>query len=109
MSVRCLTIKYTTRKGLFVLCAQFGAVHNRRGELKTRFLKRRRVRYGSVETGAQCAPLRVGVNIAHRGDLLIHRSRGPPSPLGKANVLRTSPFSVIMLFRMIVGLLLASP
>jgi len=55
------------------------------------------------------APYRTRANTVHRGALLIHRSRGPPSPLGKANVLHTSPFSVIMLFRMIVGLLLASP
>ena len=32
MSVRCLTIKYTTHKGLFVLSAQFGAVHEREGD-----------------------------------------------------------------------------
>ena len=41
-----------------------------------RFLTRRRVRYRSVATGAHCAPLQVGANIAHRGALLIHRYRG---------------------------------
>ena len=46
---------------------------SRRGELKTRFLTRRCVRYGSVETGAHCAPLQVGANIAHRGILLIRQ------------------------------------
>ena len=97
---------------------------SRRGELKTRFLTRRRVRYESVETGAHSAPLQVGANIAHRGLSSSTTPWSPAnfakqirrrsacrrlSPLGKANVLRTSPFSVIMLFRMIVGLLLASP
>jgi len=97
---------------------------SRRGKLKTRFLTRRRVRYGSVETGAHCAPLQVGVNIAHGGSPHPPLSRSSAnfakqirrrsacrrlSSREKANVLRTSPFSVIMFFRMIVGLLLASP
>ena len=68
------------RQGRSNLLANFLPL-SRRGKLKTRFLTRRRVRYGSVETGAHCAPLQVGVNIAHRGILLIHRFRGPSRTL----------------------------
>ena len=63
------------RQGRSNLLANFLPL-SRRGKLKTRFLTRRRVRYRSVATGAHCAPLQVGANIAHRGALLIHRYRG---------------------------------
>jgi len=72
----------------------------RKANGRMRFLTWRRVRYGSVATGAHCAPLQVGANIAHRGALLIHRCRGPicknpstamggPPPLSRRGKLKT--------------------
>ena len=84
--------------------------------------KRMRVSNGNGRT--LCAPTGWSEHCAQGGSPHPPLSRSPAnfakqirrrsacrrlSSLEKANVLRTSPFSVIMLFRMIVGLLLASP